>query len=71
MFLNLSILLNNLFLFFTRNATCSKFIMGIKKHHKAVSICVSNKWFDDNKDYPYPDWPTTEMIAKMAGIIIL
>ena len=45
--------------------------MGIKKHHKAVSICVLNKWFDDNKDYPYPDWPTTEMIAKMAGIIIL
>ena len=45
--------------------------MGIKKHHKAVSICVLNKSFDHNKDYPYPDWPTIKMIAKMAGIIIL
>ena len=31
------------------------------------AVAVLNKWFEENKGYPYPDEPTTDMIAKMAG----
>ena len=31
------------------------------------AVAVLNKWFEENKGYPYPDEPATDMIAKMAG----
>ena len=32
---------------------------------KAVSIL--NKWFHENRDYPYPDDATTDFLANQAG----
>jgi hypothetical protein len=33
---------------------------------KAVSLL--NKWFAENREYPYPDELTTDMLAREAGM---
>ena len=30
---------------------------------------ILNKWFIENKDYPYPDEATTDYLAKDAGLL--
>jgi hypothetical protein len=33
----------------------------------AKAVLILNKWFQENRDYPYPDEATTDRLAHEAG----
>lgn len=45
----------------------------VKENQKATrflsnkAVALLNKWFIENRDYPYPDEATTDLLAKEAG----